>query len=65
MTKWEKIFKSRHPSATVEGRTGHDRKRYYLVRTTRSAYMPAGDGNTKARAWKDACEALRLDKAKP
>ena len=56
----ERIFKSHHPRATIERHSTTGGEVYYLVRKQRDAFMWSGEGDTKAQAWKDACERLGL-----
>lgn len=60
----ESIFRSHFPSARVEGQTGNDRKRYFLVRRNYTDSMPFGEGNTKQQAWRDACDRAGVTEAK-
>jgi hypothetical protein len=63
VTKWEKIFKSWHPAASVESQ-GRGLGRYYRVLKKLGSRTWAGQGATRELAWADACSALRLDKVK-
>ena len=56
----ERIFKSHYPSAVIRRHTTNGYKTYYLVRKQRDTIMWSGSGDTKAQAWKDACERLGL-----
>jgi hypothetical protein len=56
----ERIFRSHFPKATIERRKNQRSGGYYLVRKERTAFMPVGDGETKAKAWKRACKQCGL-----
>jgi hypothetical protein len=66
VTKWERIFRSWHPGATIESQrnNGPGGKRNYLVRREAGAFHSVGEGVSKALAWQAACDLLRLDKEK-
>ena len=62
----EKLFKQKYPHATVERQRTTGYVTYYLVRKNDGvnpangrpvqSFMPFGEGDTAAQAWRDACE---------
>lgn len=61
----ERVFRSHYPKARIEGYTGNDRKRYYLVHKDNvRGEFHVGEGDTKPKAWRDACERLNITEAK-
>jgi len=59
----EQIFVSHFPKAKIEHQRGQAGGGYFLVRKRRDEHMWSGCGNTKAQAWRDACERIGLTRA--
>jgi hypothetical protein len=58
----EELVRARYARARVQGYTGNDRKRYYLVweggYSVGGNTKRLGEGDTKPQAWKDAAENI-------
>jgi hypothetical protein len=65
MTKWERIFRSWHSTAAIDKQSsgrGPMRRTVWWVHWAGRNSEAIGEGISASRAWKAACDALRLDK---